>query len=65
MSPPLRDPLYVESNPQCKHDRSSFTIVNCDACIAYTENMLKLRAEAAAAESAVPSATKPSAPAQK
>lgn len=47
------DKLRVEFNPQCKHDRTSYSIVHCDACIEYTRHLLKLRQEAEIATSAV------------
>lgn len=52
----------VMFNPQCKHQRTSYDIVNCDACNAFTASLLKLRAEAAASEVAVPKAIAPTPP---
>lgn len=44
------DPLVGYFNPTCKHDRCAFTILNCDACIAYTKNYFKLKIGARDAE---------------
>lgn len=41
----LADPLYVLFNPHCKHERCSYDIANCDSCIEYTKELLRLRIE--------------------
>lgn len=42
----------IEFNPRCRHERTSYDIVNCDACRAHTKQLLKLRKEASDAEEA-------------
>jgi hypothetical protein len=46
------DTFYYVFNPDCKHDRCSFDIMNCDACIAYSNQLHKNRLEALKAEDA-------------
>lgn len=38
-----------EFNPACKHDRTSYDILTCDACINHTKQLEHIRARAAKA----------------
>lgn len=53
------DSLRVEFNPNCKHDRTSYSIINCDACVEHTRRMIKLREEASHAEEAMEQRSSP------
>ena len=44
--PPTDVPL-IEFNPTCKHDRTSYDIVNCNACQEFSVKVRAGRAEAA------------------
>lgn len=52
MQPSLPDTFYYYFNPQCKHDRTSYDTMNCNACIAYSNQMHKNRVEAMKADNA-------------
>ena len=43
-------PFYYYFNPECRHGRTSFDIMNCDACVAHSNQVHKLRLEAQKAE---------------
>ena len=42
----MRGPIG-EFNPQCRHERTSYDILTCDACIAYTKMLIDNRDRAA------------------
>ncbi len=41
----MSDPLYRVRNPACQHDWTSYDIMTCDACKAYTAEQEQLRAQ--------------------
>lgn len=39
----VRDPLAGELNPTCKHERTSYDIMTCEACRAFTETLRRAK----------------------
>jgi len=35
--------FYFYFNPQCKHERCSYDLATCDACIEYSKKLIQLR----------------------
>lgn len=50
--PTIPGELYYYYSPYCKHERCSYDIMNCDACVAHSKKLQQLRIDKKGAEDA-------------